>query len=114
MHHGNEENKALMLIRPSFIIRLSNSGSQAGWSLSQLSYAERRVTPWTGCTGQTQRETQLIMFSITPTANLDSPVNLTWMSLGCREGVGESRESPHSHRWNMQKPINPRPVRSQR
>lgn len=84
MHHGNEENKALMVIHPSFIIRLSNSGSQAGWSLSQLSYAERRVTPWTGCTGQTQRETQLIVFSITPTANLDSPVNLTCMPLDCR------------------------------
>ncbi|XP_060775549.1 sodium- and chloride-dependent GABA transporter 2-like isoform X5 [Neoarius graeffei] len=61
-----------------------STGPQASWSLSQLTTGERRGTPWTSrqvITGLTHRQPFTLTF--TPTVNLESPVNLTCMSLDC-------------------------------
>ncbi len=70
-------------VHPS--IHYLSSLSFAGlWS--QLSLGEQRGTPWTGrqsVTGPTYRDRQPLTLTFTPTGNLESPVNLTCMSLGC-------------------------------
>ncbi|XP_060783445.1 uncharacterized protein ccdc142 isoform X3 [Neoarius graeffei] len=72
---------------PSIICsRLSCTGSQASWSLSQLTLGERRGTPWTSrqvIAGLTHGNNQPFTLTFTPTVNLESPVNLTCMSLDC-------------------------------
>ncbi|XP_060773494.1 phosphoribosylformylglycinamidine synthase isoform X3 [Neoarius graeffei] len=64
----------------------SAKGPQANWSLSQLTTGERQGTPWTSrqvITGLTHRHRQPFTLAFTPTVNLESPVNLTCMSLDC-------------------------------
>jgi len=53
-------------------------GGGRGWSLSQLTLDERRVTSWTDCqsaTGLTHRDREAFMHIFTPSGN--SPINLT-------------------------------------
>ncbi len=69
------------------LYRLSLEGRGGCWSRSQLSLGERRGTPWTGrqsVAGPTYRDRQ----PFTPTGNLESPVNLTCMSLDCGRKPG--------------------------
>ncbi|XP_060781597.1 prolyl endopeptidase-like isoform X2 [Neoarius graeffei] len=65
-------------------------------SLSQLTTGERRGTPWTShrvITGLTHRHRQPFTLTFTPTVNLESPVNLTCMSLDCG-GNRSTRRKP--------------------
>ena len=73
-------------IHPFSIPSNPSVGSRGGWSPSQRSSDERRVTPWTGrqsITGphRDKRDKQPHTITLTPWDNLESPVNLTCMFL---------------------------------
>lgn len=82
-----------------FLNRLSNPRSQGSWSPSQTVLAMRWITPRTGnsITGLTQRDRQPFALSSTPTAYLQSPINLTCTSLDCESKSQYQMESVHAN-----------------
>lgn len=82
-----------------FLNRLSNPRSQGSWSPSKTALAMRWITPRTGnsITGLTQRDRQPFALSSTPTAYLQSPINLTCTSLDCESKSQYQMESVHTN-----------------
>ena len=66
---------------------------------------ERQGTPWTGhqtITGLTHRDRQPFTLTFTPTANLESPINLH--VFGLWEEAGVPGENPRRYEENAQTP----------
>ncbi|MEQ2202193.1 hypothetical protein XENOCAPTIV_026824 [Xenoophorus captivus] len=59
--------------------RLFHSGSWGSWCLSPAVYGQEAGTPWTGRQSIAGQHTN----THTPKDNLESPINLTGMSLDC-------------------------------
>ena len=74
----------------------SNSGSQGGCSISQLSLGERRGTPWSGRQSITGPHKQPATLKLSPSDNSESPMNLTCKFLG--GGRRSLWEPMHTHR----------------